>query len=79
MLRETSASRASFSRGIFPRRRPCRKLGTHSGVSGIPLRLTVGDRGLKSGEIEFKPRAAEEAEMVKLEDVVDRAVAFVRA
>ena len=45
---------------------------------GIPLRLTVGEKGLKTGEIEFKPRAADQAEMVKLENAVDRALQFAR-
>jgi prolyl-tRNA synthetase len=45
---------------------------------GIPLRLTVGEKGLKTNEIEFKPRAADKAEMVKVENAVDRALQFVR-
>lgn len=46
---------------------------------GIPLRLTVGEKGLATGEVEFKPRAAEKAEMVKLDQVVGHVVAFIEA
>ncbi|MCA1906456.1 MAG: proline--tRNA ligase [Desulfarculus sp.] len=38
---------------------------------GIPLRLVVGEKGLKSGQVEIKHRASGEVEMV----AVDRAVA----
>ena len=38
---------------------------------GIPLRITIGDRGLKTGEVELKVRGAEEAEMVKLDDAAN--------
>ena len=44
---------------------------------GIPLRLTIGDKVLATGEVEFKPRAAAKAEMVKLDQVVGRVVAFI--
>jgi prolyl-tRNA synthetase len=45
---------------------------------GIPLRIVIGDKGLASGEIEFKPRTADRPEMVKLDDVIDRTVAWVQ-
>ncbi len=45
---------------------------------GIPLRITVGDKALANQEVEFKPRTADQAELVKVEDAVARAVAFVR-
>ncbi len=45
---------------------------------GIPLRLTVGDKGLANDEVEFKPRTEEKAEMVKLEAIIERTTAFVR-
>jgi prolyl-tRNA synthetase len=38
---------------------------------GIPLRITVGPRGLASGELELTTRATGETETVALEDVVD--------
>ena len=38
---------------------------------GIPVRITVGDRGLKEGKVEIKRRTAAEAEMAPLEGVVD--------
>ena len=37
---------------------------------GIPVRLTVGDRGLKEGKIELKRRRAAEPEMVAAGDVI---------
>ncbi len=37
---------------------------------GIPVRLTVGDRGLKEGKIELKRRKAAEPEMVAAGDVM---------
>lgn len=43
---------------------------------GIPLRITVGDKNLPN--VEFKPRAAEKAELVPVEEVSSRAVEFVR-
>jgi prolyl-tRNA synthetase len=39
---------------------------------GFPVRLTVGDRGLKEGKIELKRRKAAEPEMVALDSVVER-------
>lgn len=38
---------------------------------GIPLRVTVGNRGLKNGELELKPRTADEAEMIPLEGAAE--------
>ena len=40
---------------------------------GIPVRINVGDRGLKEGKVEVKPRKAPEAEMVALDAVVSYA------
>jgi prolyl-tRNA synthetase len=37
---------------------------------GIPIRLTIGDRGLKEGKIEFKKRTSVEAEMLPLDGVI---------
>ncbi|HSH01445.1 MAG TPA: proline--tRNA ligase [Anaerolineae bacterium] len=39
---------------------------------GMPLRLTVGSRGLKKGGVEMKVRTAQEREMVGLAEVVTR-------
>ncbi len=39
---------------------------------GIPIRINVGDRGLKEGKVELKPRKALEAEMVAVDEVVPR-------
>jgi len=39
---------------------------------GIPLRVTVGNRGLQAGELEVKRRTAEEADMVPVAECADR-------
>lgn len=44
---------------------------------GIPLRITIGDKGLAGGQVEFKPRKAEKAENISLAEVVSRAVKFI--
>ena len=38
---------------------------------GIPHRLTIGDRGLKQGQVEYQARTAEKSELVPLADVVN--------
>jgi prolyl-tRNA synthetase len=43
---------------------------------GIPLRITVGEKTLPN--IEFKPRAAAEAELVPAEKAAEKAIQFVR-
>ncbi len=40
---------------------------------GIPLRITVSDRGLKQGCVEFKPRKSGEAFLVPVEQAIERA------
>jgi prolyl-tRNA synthetase len=37
---------------------------------GIPIRITIGDRGLKDGKVELKKRSAAEAEMVGVGEIV---------
>ncbi len=39
---------------------------------GFPVRVTIGDRGLKDGKVEVKRRSAAEPEMVDLANVIDR-------
>jgi prolyl-tRNA synthetase len=39
---------------------------------GFPVRVTVGDRGLKDGKVEVKLRSAAEPEMVGVADVIGR-------
>lgn len=41
---------------------------------GVPVRLTVGDRGLKNGIVEFKLRREQEREDLPVEAAVDRVV-----
>lgn len=43
---------------------------------GIPLRITVGDKNLPN--VEFKPRSAQEAELVPAEEAAQKAVQFVK-
>jgi prolyl-tRNA synthetase len=38
---------------------------------GFPVRINVGDRGLKDGKVELKSRKAKDAEMVGMDRVVD--------
>jgi prolyl-tRNA synthetase len=49
---------------------------------GIPLRVTVGEKGLKNGQVEFKPRSEpdpKKAELVPLDAIVGRLVSEVNA
>ncbi len=45
---------------------------------GIPLRITVGKRGLAEGKLELKARGASEQEMIPLEGAADAIVARIR-
>jgi len=44
---------------------------------GLPVRVTIGPRGLESGTAEVKPRRAERAEDVPLADVPARVASLV--
>jgi prolyl-tRNA synthetase len=44
---------------------------------GLPVRVTVGPRGLKAGKVEVKPRTAQAAEEVPLADAAGRVAALV--
>jgi prolyl-tRNA synthetase len=46
---------------------------------GIPVRINIGDRGLKEGKVEIKARKAAEAEMIPLDSVLDRVTTMLRA
>ena len=46
---------------------------------GIPLRVVVGEKGLKNGQVEIKHRATGEVEMAALYEVVERVRALVAA
>ena len=48
---------------------------------GCPIRLTVGERGLAEGAVELKPRACPgtKGELVKLDAIVERCAALLRA
>ena len=45
---------------------------TDADLIGLPLRLTVSERALKQGGVEFKLRASEEKFVVPMENVVDQ-------
>ena len=38
---------------------------------GVPMRITVGDRGLKEGVVEIQARRDEQAEKIVLDDTLD--------
>jgi prolyl-tRNA synthetase len=38
---------------------------------GIPVRITIGDRGLKEGKVELKRRKAAEAVMISVDQVIE--------
>ena len=38
---------------------------------GAPMRITVGERGLQAGNVEVKPRVADDKELVRLDEVVN--------
>jgi prolyl-tRNA synthetase len=46
---------------------------------GIPLRVTVSKRNLKTGAVELKPRSSADTEMVPLADAPERIEAIVRS
>jgi prolyl-tRNA synthetase len=49
---------------------------------GVPLRVTVGEKGLKTGHVELKPRSEpdpKKAELVPLAAIVETLVTRVRA
>ena len=43
---------------------------------GMPLRVVVGERGLKDGVVEVKGRRASEVETIPLEDLVQWVLGF---
>ncbi len=43
---------------------------------GVPLRVTVGERGLKEGKVELQPRRAREPQLVALEDAAAAAASL---
>jgi len=45
---------------------------------GVPLRLTLGERGLKEGRVEVKWRTQKEASLIALESAPDEVAAMVR-
>jgi prolyl-tRNA synthetase len=46
---------------------------------GIPLRVVIGDRGLKDGQLELKSRTKKEAEMLPLAGAVEKIASLVAA
>jgi prolyl-tRNA synthetase len=39
---------------------------------GFPLRITIGDRGLKEGKVELKLRTSKDSELVAVDAVIER-------
>jgi len=46
---------------------------------GIPLRLTLGARGLKEGKVEVKWRSSSEMELIDLDSAIDQVAAMIAA
>jgi prolyl-tRNA synthetase len=46
---------------------------------GFPVRINVGDRGLKEGKVELKSRKAKDAEMVPVDQAAERVKAVLQA
>ncbi len=46
---------------------------------GVPLRITVGERGLKAGQVELQGRRETEPRLIALGDAAQAALAFLRA
>jgi prolyl-tRNA synthetase len=47
---------------------------------GIPVRLTIGDKGLAEGGVEFKPRRDKgKGETIAFDAVVERCLSFLNA
>ena len=38
---------------------------------GVPLRISIGARGLKDGMVEFKPRTSDKHELLPVSDIVE--------
>jgi prolyl-tRNA synthetase len=47
-------------------------------LMGMPVRITVSERSLKQGGVEFKPRTAKEITVIPVEEVIDRTSQLVR-
>jgi prolyl-tRNA synthetase len=45
---------------------------------GIPVRITIGDRGLKEGKLELKKRTATEPGMVDIANIIERVQAMLK-
>jgi prolyl-tRNA synthetase len=45
---------------------------------GIPLRVTIGERNLKEGYVEFKSRNEKESQRIRKEEIVEKVVDHVR-
>ncbi len=46
---------------------------------GCPIRITVGERSLKQGGVELKPRAEGEIEVIPLDDLTDKLVGMINS
>jgi prolyl-tRNA synthetase len=39
---------------------------------GFPIRITVGEKGLKEGMVELKPRKDKDNQLVSLDEIVEK-------
>jgi prolyl-tRNA synthetase len=39
---------------------------------GLPIRVTVGEKGLKDGMVELKPRKVKENQLVKIDEIIEK-------
>jgi prolyl-tRNA synthetase len=44
---------------------------------GCPLRLTVGEKALKEGMVELKPRKEKENQLIAIESIVEKIIALI--
>ena len=45
---------------------------------GSPVRITVGEKGLKEGMVELKPRVEKENQLVSVEEMVEKLNSFLK-
>ena len=46
---------------------------------GCPIRLTVGEKGLKDGMVELKPRTAKENQLVPITEIVEKVISLLKS
>ena len=46
---------------------------------GVPLRVTIGERNLKEGNVEIKMRTRKEQDLVRKEEILGRVMEYVES